>query len=52
MTLQNITNKIGQKYVNAVRQYEAGQVEASFSKFQDLVYAMGYDLKISLIKIA
>jgi predicted RNase H-like HicB family nuclease len=51
MTLKNVTEKMGQTYVNSVKQYETGNVEASFSKFQDLIFAMGYDLKISLVKI-
>lgn len=51
MTLMNVSGRIGQNSANAVKQYETGNSEASFAKFQDLVQAMGYDIRISLVKM-
>lgn len=48
MALIDVANKSGSKYPNAVRQYETGQSEAGFAKFQELADAMGYDFKITL----
>lgn len=50
MALIEVAEKVGSKYPNSVRQYETGQSEAGFAKFQELVDAMGYDFKISLTK--
>ncbi len=50
MALIEVANKSGSKYPNAVRQYETGQSEAGFAKFQELADAMGYDFKITLME--
>ena len=50
MALIEVANKSGSKYPNAVRQYETGQSEAGFAKFQELADAMGYDFKIILMQ--
>jgi predicted RNase H-like HicB family nuclease len=50
MALIEVANKSGSKYPNAVRQYETGQSEAGFAKFQELADAMGYDFKITLMQ--
>jgi hypothetical protein len=50
MAMIEVANKLGSKYPKAVRQYETGQSEAGFAKFQELADAMGYDFKITLMQ--
>lgn len=41
---------LGSKSRNAYRQYESGKHDPGFTKFVELIAAVGYDLEINLIK--
>lgn len=49
LSLAEISSKLGAKSRNAVHQYETGKHDPSISKLQELVDAMGYDVRIELV---
>lgn len=48
-TMQEISDRMGKKGRNAVRQYETGKHDPSITKLQELAEAMGFDLQIDLV---
>jgi transcriptional regulator with XRE-family HTH domain len=50
LTLQQMVTRIGKGSPPNISQYETGKHDPSFTKAQELVNAMGYDLQISLVR--
>lgn len=52
LTLADVTTALGAKSRNSVRTYETGKIDPSFTKLQELLAAMGYEVRLEIMQKA